>query len=65
VQNSIHGREILAVSSHNGLLVTGSEDTTFKVHRDGIVTQTYSAHEASVKCFAHFGDLMLSAGSKM
>jgi hypothetical protein len=48
-----------------GLLVTGSEDTTFKVFDKGQLVQTYSDQEASVKCFATQGDWLLSAGSSM
>ena len=69
VKEPIHGREILSVTSIDGVIFTGSEDTTVKVIRDGIVQQTYSSQEASVKCLATRkaveNVLVLSAGSKM
>ena len=56
---SIHGREIMCVLGLQGgsTLLTGSEDTTFKVLKvgpDGLleVAQTFSQHEASVRAFA-------------
>ena len=52
VKHPLHGREILAVFSIDGFLLTGSEDTTIKVTKDGLVKQTYSAQEASVKCIS-------------
>jgi WD40 repeat protein len=65
VQESRHGREILSVHAVKDLLLTGSEDTTFKVWLQGELVQTYSSQEASIKCFASSGNLVLSAGSKM
>ena len=52
------------------LTITGSEDTTVKVHDKSGVVQTYSSHEASVRSFATVetkdgATLVLSAGSKM
>lgn len=64
IQEPTHGREILAVLGLNqSLLLTGSEDTTFKVsahlHSDSTLTchdlktiQTFSQHEASVRAFS-------------
>ena len=56
---SIHGREIMtAIGLEKGrYLITGSEDTTFKVLKvlsdsDLEVVQTFSQHEASVRAFA-------------
>ena len=59
LEDSLHGREILAVQAiklHNGkhLVVTGSEDTYLKVceYSQGHlnVVQTFSNHVASVRC---------------
>lgn len=53
------------------MTITGSEDTTIKVHSDkNVVLQTYGSHEASVRSFASIVTdegvtLVLSAGSKM
>ena len=54
---SLHGREIMAALALNKgrILLTGSEDTTFKVldiENDLRVLQTFSQHEASVRAFA-------------
>ena len=68
VKEPIHGREILSVTSIDGVILTGSEDTTVKVIRDGIVQQTYSNHIVKVQLAtrkAVDNVLVLSAGSKM
>ena len=72
LQESLHGREILAALAVQDFLLTGSEDTTFKVLDSSLkVVQSFDQHEASVRAFAKCRhklsgeQIVVSAGSKM
>ena len=79
LEESLHGREILAVTAirtqlGKTLVFTGSEDTYVKVSELGegklVPLQTFSDHVASVRCLAKLRlvsneHLVVSAGSRM